>query len=52
MIKIASPYMNEEEINSVLEVMHSGMLAQGKKVRELEAGFAQYCGTEYSDHLD
>ncbi len=48
MIHIASPEIGLEEIAAVNEVLTSGMLAQGPKVAELEAAFAEYCGTEYA----
>lgn len=48
MITIAQPYIGEEEVNSVVEVMRTGMLAQGKKTEELERAFAEYCGTKYA----
>lgn len=40
MIPIAKPQMNEEEIQSLIEVLRSGMLAQGKVVEEFEQEFA------------
>lgn len=48
MIPIAKPDMTDEEINSVAEVLKSGMLIQGKKVKELEEKFAEYIGTKYA----
>ncbi len=48
MISIAKPIIEEEEINAVNEVLLSGGLAQGPKVAELEAAFAEYCGTKYA----
>ena len=48
MIHIAKPVIGEEEKNAVLEVLSSGMLAQGSKVKELEQKFAEYCGTKYA----
>jgi dTDP-4-amino-4,6-dideoxygalactose transaminase len=48
MIPIAQPVMDEEEKKAVMDVLNSGMLAQGKKVEELENKFAEYCGTKYA----
>jgi dTDP-4-amino-4,6-dideoxygalactose transaminase len=39
--------MGDDERRNVLEVLDSGMLAQGPKVEALETGFADYCGVEY-----
>ncbi|MEM5855596.1 MAG: DegT/DnrJ/EryC1/StrS family aminotransferase [Candidatus Aenigmatarchaeota archaeon] len=48
MIKIASPVIDEEEIRAVEEVLKSGILAQGPKVREFEEKFAEYIGVKYA----
>jgi dTDP-4-amino-4,6-dideoxygalactose transaminase len=48
MIHIAKPLMGEEEKQAVLEVLESGMLAQGSRVGAFEEAFAQMCGTEYA----
>jgi len=48
MIPIAKPYIGEEEINAVVKVLKSGIIAQGPKVRELEEKFARFCGTKYA----
>ncbi len=48
MIPIAKPYIGEEEINAVVNVLKSGVIAQGPKVRELEEKFAKFCGTKYA----
>lgn len=48
MISIASPVIGEEEKRGVLEVLDSGMLAQGTKVAALEAAFAEYCGVQHA----
>jgi dTDP-4-amino-4,6-dideoxygalactose transaminase len=47
-IPIAKPMIGEEEKRAVLEVLSSGMLAQGAKVREFEEKFAEYIGTRYA----
>jgi perosamine synthetase len=44
MIHIAKPLIGEEEKQAVLEVLDSGMLAQGPRVRAFEEAFADYCG--------
>ena len=48
MIHIASPVIGDEEKQAVLEVLDSGMLAQGSKVAALEEAFADYCGVEHA----
>ena len=48
MIPIAKPFIGNEEIQAVSEVLKSGMLAQGPKVRELEEKFSKFCGTKYA----
>jgi perosamine synthetase len=48
MIRIAQPEIGPEEIAAVVEVMQSGILAQGARVAQLEEDFAKYCGTKYA----
>lgn len=48
MIQVSKPMMGEEEVNSVVEVIKSGMIAQGPKVKELEEKFAEYCGSKFA----
>ena len=48
MIPIAKPHIGEEEKRLVLEVLESGMLAQGPKVAALEEEFAKLCGVKYA----
>jgi perosamine synthetase len=48
MIFISKPYIGEEEKNNVLEVLNSGMLAQGPRVNQLEKKFAQLCGVRHA----
>lgn len=48
MIPIAKPLIGEEEKQAVLEVLDSGMLAQGPKVQAFEAAFAEMCGVRYA----
>ena len=48
MIPIAKPWLGEEEKKAVLEVLDSGLLAQGKKVAEFEQEFARYVGVKHA----
>ncbi len=48
MIPIAKPIIGEEEINAVTEVMRSGVIAEGQKVKDFEAEFAEYVGTSFA----
>lgn len=48
MINVAAPIIGAEETAAVNQVLASGILAQGPKVAELEAAFAEYCGTKYA----
>ncbi len=48
MIPISKPLIEEEEISAVVEVLKSGMIAQGPKTAELEAMFAKLCGTKHA----
>lgn len=45
MIPIAKPYIGAEEQAAVAEVLASGMLAAGPKVKAFEAAFAAYCAS-------
>jgi len=47
MIPIANPEMGVDEREGVLEVLDSGMLADGPEVRAFEDEFADYCDTGY-----
>ena len=44
MIPIARPFIGEEEKKAVVEVLDSGIIAQGPKVEEFEKKFAEFCG--------
>lgn len=46
-VPIAKPIIGEEEIENVVEVLKSGMIAQGPKVEEFEQKFAEWVGAEY-----
>ena len=46
-VPIAKPIIENEEIENVVEVMKSGMIAQGPKVEEFEQKFSDWVGAEY-----
>jgi perosamine synthetase len=48
MISISKPIIGDEEKQAVLEVLESGMLAQGKYTALLETKFAAASGTEHA----
>jgi dTDP-4-amino-4,6-dideoxygalactose transaminase len=48
MIPPARPDLGPEEIAAVTEVLESGMIAQGKKVAQLEERWAAYCGARHA----
>jgi dTDP-4-amino-4,6-dideoxygalactose transaminase len=48
MINIAKPQIGEEEKNAVLEVLDSGMIAQGPRVKAFEEAFADMCGVKHA----
>lgn len=48
MIHIAKPQLGPEEKQAVLEVLDSGMLAQGPRVQAFEEGFAEMCGVQHA----
>jgi len=43
MIKLASPALGEAEKRAVVDVLDSGIIAQGPMVKEFEDMFSQYC---------
>lgn len=48
MIPIAKPIIEEDEIEEVVAVLKTGMIAQGPKVAEFEEKFADYIGVDYA----
>ncbi len=48
MISIAKPLMGEEEKQAVLDVLDSGMIAQGPRVKAFEEAFAEMCGVKHA----
>lgn len=48
MIPIAKPFIGEEEIQEVVNVLKSGFIAQGPKVAEFESIFADYIGVPHA----
>jgi perosamine synthetase len=48
MIPIARPFIGEEEINAVTDVLRSGIIAEGQRVKDFEAAFADHTGTSHA----
>ena len=48
MIHIAKPMIGPEEKQAVLEVLDSGIIAQGPRVKAFEEAFAVMCGVEHA----
>ena len=48
MIPIARPDIGPEEIAAVTEVLSAGMIAQGRRVAELETRWAEFCGVKHA----
>ncbi len=48
MIKVNAPYITEDEIKAVIEVLKSGQLAYGPVVEEFEKAFSEYLGVPYT----
>ena len=48
MINIAKPQIGEEEKQAVLEVLDSGMIAQGPRIKAFEEAFAEMCGVKHA----
>jgi dTDP-4-amino-4,6-dideoxygalactose transaminase len=47
-IKLIEPFIGEEEIQGVEQVLRSGWLTQGEKTREFEESVRKYVGVKYS----
>ncbi|MCG9479559.1 MAG: DegT/DnrJ/EryC1/StrS family aminotransferase [Actinomycetia bacterium] len=52
MIQVFKPFMGEEEVKAVEEVIKSGWLGLGPKTVEFEKKFAKYIGTKFSVGLN
>src|SRR5215510_12760230 len=48
MIHMAKPQIGDEEKQAVMEVLDSGMLAQGPRVKAFEDAFAEMCGVKHA----
>ncbi|BAI60968.1 putative aminotransferase [Methanocella paludicola SANAE] len=48
MIPIAKPLIGQEEIDGVINVLRSGTIAEGPKVKEFEEAFAKYIGVKHA----
>ncbi len=47
-IPLARPNTTQAEIDAVVEVLRTPHLSLGPKMREFEAAFADYCGTDHA----
>jgi dTDP-4-amino-4,6-dideoxygalactose transaminase len=48
LINIAKPQIGAEEKQAVLDVLETGMIAQGPRVKAFEEAFAEFCGVKYA----
>jgi perosamine synthetase len=48
MINIAKPLIGPEEKQAVMEVLDSGIIAQGPRVKAFEEAFAEMCGVKHA----
>ncbi|NTW12520.1 MAG: aminotransferase class I/II-fold pyridoxal phosphate-dependent enzyme, partial [Anaerolineales bacterium] len=48
MIYMAKPQIGAEEKQAVMEVLDSGIIAQGPRTKAFEEGFAQMCGVKHA----
>lgn len=47
-IPVANPFIREEEAKAVYEVVKSGWVSMGQKVKEFEDAFAEYVGAKHA----
>jgi len=47
-IPLAKPYIGEEEVNAVSDVIRSGALSLGPKIEEFESKFTEVAGTKHA----
>lgn len=47
-IPLKQPLLGDEEKKAIIEVLDSGVIAQGKKVAEFEDRFSELCGAKYA----
>ena len=47
-VKVASPFIGDEEINGVADVLRSGRYMSGPRVEEFEKKFADFIGVEHA----
>jgi len=52
MIQVFKPYMCQEEIDAVAEVIRSGWIGLGPKTAEFEKRFAEFCNVKYAVGLN
>ncbi len=52
MIQVFKPYMGQEEVEAVTEVLKSGWIGLGPKTAEFEKNFAEYIGMPYAVGLN
>lgn len=52
MIGFAPPFIDDEEINEVVDTLRKGWLSQGPKVNQFEVDFARYVGSKYAVAVD
>jgi dTDP-4-amino-4,6-dideoxygalactose transaminase len=48
MIPIARPDLGQDEIDAVADVIRSGIIAQGPRVKALETAWSDYCGVRHT----
>ena len=48
MINIAKPQIGKDEKKAVMDVLNSGIIAQGPRVKAFEEAFAEFCGVKHA----